>query len=274
MIATLEEIVGAPLTLEELKLKPGRRRTFRAVGPRRRAIVKAYRSDRAALVAARVRALARGPEEPEVPEVLHEDAALRLVVLSEVVGPPLREPLLAGDLAECARAGAALGRWHAFWRGTAPPPLAPHTVERELEVLSACADRAEPAIAERVRRAATAVRAEEWPVATVVHRDLYEEQIVLGPRVGLIDLDDAALGPAELDVGNLLAHVDLLGLRSRCDLGPASRALLGGYAASGAALDPGLVDRCRRLTLLRLACIHAHPALVDRVLDAREEIVA
>jgi len=40
-----------------------------------------------------------------------------------------------------------------------------------------------------------------WTPATVVHRDLYEEQVLLGERVGLIDLDDAALSPAELDVG-------------------------------------------------------------------------
>ena len=55
MIGTLEEIVGAPLELEEVKAKRGRRRTVRAVGPRRRAIVKAYRSERAPVVAARVR---------------------------------------------------------------------------------------------------------------------------------------------------------------------------------------------------------------------------
>jgi hypothetical protein len=70
MMAVLEEIVGAPLVLEELKRKPGRRRTMRAVGSRRRAIVKAYRSQRAPVVAARLRALAAGPAEPEVPEVL------------------------------------------------------------------------------------------------------------------------------------------------------------------------------------------------------------
>jgi Ser/Thr protein kinase RdoA (MazF antagonist) len=273
MIPTLEEIVGAPLILEELKLKEGRRRTFRAVGPRRGAIVKAYSSERASLVAARVRALAAGPSEPEVPEVLHEDPALRLVVLSEVVGPPLQDALLAGDLAECARAGAALGRWHAFWLGVAPPPLLPHTAERELEILSDWAERAEPAIAAHVRRDAFALSA-EWPIATVVHRDLYEEQIILGRRVGLIDLDDAALGPAELDVGNLLAHIELLALRSNLDLRPAERALLHAYTAASAPLDLVLLDRCRRLTLFRLACIHGMPELIDRVERTWEEVPA
>jgi Ser/Thr protein kinase RdoA (MazF antagonist) len=261
MIATLERIVGAPVVLEELKRRDGRRRTFRAVGPRRRAIVKAYRSERAPLVAARVRALAAGPAEPELPVVLHEDAALHLVVLFEVVGPPVREALLAGDLTACARAGAALGRWHASWLGAAPPPLVPHTAERELEILSGWIDRAEPAVAAQVRRAAEGLSG-EWPIATVGHRDLYEEQIIVGARIGLIDLDDAALGPAELDVGNLLAHVELLALRSSLDLGRAERALQDGYAAEGPALDAALLERCRRLALLRLACIHDTPRLL------------
>jgi Ser/Thr protein kinase RdoA (MazF antagonist) len=259
MTGTLEEIVGTPLVLEELKSKQGRRRTLRAVGPRRRAIVKAYRSERAPLVAARVRSLAGGPAEPHVPEVLHVDATLRLVVLSEISGPPLREALLADDRGQCARAGAALRRWHAFWLGAAPRPLVPHTAERELEILFAWAERAEPALAETVRRAAAGLSA-EWPTTTVVHRDLYEEQILLGPSIGLIDLDDAALGPAELDVGNLVAHVELLGLRSGRGLHGAVAALLGGYGED--ALDSELLDRCRRLALLRLACIHELPELV------------
>jgi Ser/Thr protein kinase RdoA (MazF antagonist) len=267
MTAMLEEIVGAPLVLEELKRKPGRRRTRRAVGSKRRAIVKAYESERAPIVAARLRALAAGPPEPKVPEVLHEDPSSRVVVLSELVGAPLRDALLAGDLVQCRRAGAALGTWHAFWLGAAPPPLAPHTCQRELEILLRWAERADPGIAEPVRHEAASLAA-EWPIATVVHRDLYEDQILLGRRVGLIDLDDAALGPPELDVGNLLAHIELLELRTGGSLAPAIDALLEGYGA--ATLDRALLDRCRRLTLLRLACIHGVPECVERA-RGREE---
>ena len=266
----LERVVGAPVVLEELKHKPGRRRTLRAVGSKRSAIVKAYQTERAPVVAARLRALAAGPPEPEVPEVLHEDAALRLVVLSEVVGTSLREALLAGDSAQCARAGAALAAWHEFWLGAAPPPLAPHTFERELEILLYAADLSDPALGERVRRASTAFPG-EWPTPTVVHRDLYEDQIVLGRRVGLIDLDDAALGPPELDVGNLLAHIELLELRTGKRLAPAVDALLGGYGHD--ALDQALLDRCHGLALLRLACIHHLPACVERA-RLRETLLA
>jgi aminoglycoside phosphotransferase (APT) family kinase protein len=85
----------------------------------------------------------------------------------------------------------------------------------------------------------------------------------VGRRTGLIDVDDAALGPPELDVGNLLAHVELLSLRSGADLSGPAGELLAGYAAGGPALDDGLLERCRRLTLLRLACIHAQPELLE-----------
>src|SRR5687767_15465552 len=167
MTSVLEKIVGAPVVLEELKRKPGRRHTMRAVGSRRCAIVKAYQSERAPIVAARLRGLAAGPTEPEVPEVLHEDWSLQLVVLSEVPGTPLRDALLSDDFTQCNRAGAALGAWHAFWRGAAPPPLEPHTCAREIEILLRSADGADPEIGERVRHAASSMSA-EWPIATVV----------------------------------------------------------------------------------------------------------
>jgi hypothetical protein len=72
----------------------------------------------------------------------------------------------------------------------------------------------------------------------------------------MVDLDDAALGPPELDIGNLLAHIELLSLRSGRDLDAMTEQLLGGYASSGSSLDVELLNRCRTLTRLRLACIH------------------
>ncbi|MGH2715249.1 MAG: hypothetical protein ACRDM7_15420, partial [Thermoleophilaceae bacterium] len=86
MIARLERIVGEPVELEQLKHKPGRRRTLRARGPAGTAIVKVYASDRAATVAARVTALATGPPEPALPRVLACEPGLHMVVLSEVRG--------------------------------------------------------------------------------------------------------------------------------------------------------------------------------------------
>jgi Ser/Thr protein kinase RdoA (MazF antagonist) len=265
VIAMLEGIVGAPVRLARLKHKPGRRETLRASGPGGSAILKLYASDRAPVVAGRVGALGAGPSEPAVPAVLHLDVKRHLVVLTDVPGRPLREALLTGDEETCRRAGAALGRWHAAWAGVRPDALRPHTAERELHILRTRADGAGPAVATAVRRALGELDG-EWPCTTVVHRDLYEEQVLAGEQVGLIDLDDVALGPPELDVGNLLGHVELLALRSGRSLAPGAGALSKGYAAAGPVLDSALLERCRRLTLLRLACLNDDLALLERAL--------
>jgi Ser/Thr protein kinase RdoA (MazF antagonist) len=265
VIDILEEIVGAPVALEELKRKPGRRRTLRVRGSGGSAIAKVYASDRASTVARRIAALAAGPAEPVVPVVLHLDSELHLLVLSEVLGPPLRDPLLEGDLATCSRVGAALGAWHAAWEGIAPIPLQRHTIEREFEILRSRAQAASPQVATALADVLSRLPT-RWRCSTVVHRDLYEEQVLVGDRVGLIDLDDAALGPPELDVGNLLAHVELLERRRGADLAREMQAVLDGYADTGPALDEALLDGCRRLTLLRLACLNDDVRLAEAAL--------
>jgi Ser/Thr protein kinase RdoA (MazF antagonist) len=256
----LETRLGAPVTLDVLKEKPGRRRTMRAVGARRTAIVKVYASERAPIVAARVAALRDGPREPRLPEVLLVRPSDHAVVLSEVPGTPMGELVLAGDSLATRRAGRAVGSWHLAWQSRCPEVLREHTVERELGILDGRAGEASALTAEAVQ-VATRELAEPWPCSTVVHRDLYEDQIVLGKEVGLIDLDDAACGPPELDVGNLLAHLELLALRRDRDLEPVIDAFLAGYAESGAILHSGRLEQCRRLTLLRLGCIHEEPRL-------------
>ena len=258
-------LLDPPVSLTELKHKRGRRRTWRATGADgATAIVKVYASDRAPVVAARVAALRAGPRPPRVPEVLHADPARHLVVLTDVPGAPLGDAVLAGDQDGCRHAGEALGAWHGWWRGRSPVPLRPHTAARELEVLLRRAETAPPTIGPTVARMAPRL-AEPWPCPTVVHRDLYEDQVLLGAggEVGLIDLDDAALGPAELDVGNLIAHLDLLALRTGRSVDQPRTELLGGYLSAGAPLDRSLLARCRRLSLLRLACIHAEPRLLE-----------
>lgn len=257
----VERYVGAPAVFEELKHKPGRRLTLRAQGPDGSVIVKLFHSGRASAVADRISCLREGPAEPEVPEVLAVDPAERLLVLSDVPGAPLREAVLAGAEHECRRAGAALAAWHEAWVGWRPPALREHTIEREMAALI---DRAAIASREIGVGVGAALRKlnDEWLPVTAVHRDLYEEQILLGERVGLIDLDDAALGPPELDVGNLLAHLDLMRLRLGVDVETGREALLGGYGERSA-LDPRLLERCRTLARLRLACIHDEPQLAS-----------
>jgi hypothetical protein len=263
VIGQLEQIVGAPVELEQLAHRPGHSRTLRASGPVRTAIVKLYASDRATTVAERVGALGAVPPGVAVPRLLLCDRVLHMVVVSEVPGEPLTGALVEGDLAACRCAGAAIGGWHRSWLGRAPAPLRPHGVDRELAMLHKCADGVSPRLAEAVRTAAANL-AERWTCSTVVHRDLTDARILMGERVGLIGMDYAALGPPELDVGNLLAHVDLLSLRSGSDLAEVRAEIVLGYEGFGDNLDDELLDRCRRLARLRLACIHAEPRLTHR----------
>jgi Ser/Thr protein kinase RdoA (MazF antagonist) len=261
----LEGLLGAPVVLEELKHKPGRRRTLRAAGPRGRAIVKIYASDRAPAVAARLRVLAEGPPEPHLPRVLAVEPVAHTVVLSEVPGHPLREAVLNREAEACWSVGAVLARWHGFWRGRPVSPALPrHSITRELEILRSSSEGTSDRLRAAARSVIEALGDEEWPLDTVVHRDLYEEQILLGEGIGLIDLDDAAVGPAELDLGNLLAHIDLLARRRGLDLRPMQEALLEGYGRGGGEPNRALLARCRGLSLVRLACIHRLEDLLGR----------
>ena len=143
--------------------------------------------------------------------------------------------------------------------------LRPHTAARECTLLGARAEASSPPVARAVGDVLPELEG-EWTCTTVVHRDLYEEQVLVDRRVALIDLDDAALGPPELDLGNLLAHVELLELRRGRDLTAGTRALVDGYLEAGPPVDDVLLDRCRRLTLLRLACLNDDARLVEAAL--------
>lgn len=255
-----QHAVGRPVRTTVLKHKPGRRCTWLAEGGAGTAVVKTYTSNRATDVAARVAALGNGPALPMVPEVLGVDEERRAVVLSEVPGTPLGDAVLAGDLTTCRAAGASVAGWHKWWHGRPPPALAAHTAAAELEAFDRCLRRVAEPLAREMMAMARGL-ATSWPCDTAVHRDLYEDQVVVGHAIGLIDLDDAAAGPPELDVGNLLAHLDLLGLRHGPQLvQPAAQAILTAYLEV-AELDRHRLDRCRRLTLLRLACIHSDARL-------------
>lgn len=262
MIAQLEDVVGAPVRLQLLKQETGRQSTYRARGSRRTAIVKHYESDLASTIGRRIMSLAEGPFEPLLPSVWAQTD--NTLVLSEIPGKPLRAAVLAGDEVACRRVGAVLGSWHWYWRDNAPETLARHSLERELEILRRESAHAPEPIAGAVAFAVKVVEQdEEWPASTVVHRDLYEEQILLDDAVGLINLDDAAIGPPELDVGNLCAHLDHLARRYGRNLDTMQHAFLDGYLSSGTPLDLRLLLTCRSLSLLRLACVHRDVELAN-----------
>ncbi len=102
---------------------------------------------------------------------------------------------------------------------------------------------------------------------TLIHRDFYPSQVVLdGDRVSLLDLDLVSRGDSALDVGNFVAHIQELDLRTRCD--PYARkeltdAFIDAYCAAADEEAHGLrraIEAYRVLTLARHIDISAnHP---------------
>ena len=89
------------------------------------------------------------------------------------------------------------------------------------------------------------------------HRDLHDKQILVGERLGLLDLDTAALAEPELDLANLHEHVLLRGQQGLWS-SEAVTAGVEGVAAAAATLrvDARRMAAYRAATRLRLASIY------------------
>lgn len=200
------------------------------------------------------------------PELLDVDADAGVMVSGRLTGAPLHELLTTDAARPAARAaGRAIAALHA----AEPPPGAcgRHAAAEEAAVLQAWLQHLAayaPVLGRTTAAAANdTLRALADSPATetvLLHRDLHDKQIFVDPdgRVGLLDFDTLATGPAAIDVANLLAHLELRGLQG---VVPAQRAravaaeLLTGYASFRDVPD-GLeiwIDAVR----LRLACVYA-----------------
>jgi aminoglycoside phosphotransferase (APT) family kinase protein len=115
----------------------------------------------------------------------------------------------------------------------------------------------------------------------LLHRDLHPQQLLLnGNAVGFVDLDDVAVGAPEIDLGNLLAHLDLFGLfhsRRSVPLAHSARMLESVYCSAHPLSRPALFVT-RGASLLRLAGVYAGTTelapLVPRLVDRAEDLLA
>jgi aminoglycoside phosphotransferase (APT) family kinase protein len=249
---------GAELVVHQ----PGRRAVVRLAGPPVR-WVKLLRPGAVAGVRTAA-AVAGAVPGLTTPRLLRADEATGRTVWTSLAGEPLH--LLLGEDATAAaarRVGAAVRALH----DTALPAGLPvHGPQDERRVLDGWLARrgwhagplpAEvPALAERVGRRLCAEPAE--PV--LIHRDLHDKQLTVTADggVGLLDLDTLAVGEAALDLGNLLAHLELRALQGRCTPGQAgdlAAALVDGYRPSAQVRRrlPAYLAASR----LRLWCVYA-----------------
>lgn len=116
--------------------------------------------------------------------------------------------------------------------------------------------------AELERRASGAARrvaAAGPPARALLHRDLHDKQVLVeAGEVGLLDVDGLALGDPALDLGNLLAHLDLRvaqGWTTSSAAVAVEEALLEGYAPAGGLLRAAA--GYRELTGARLRALYA-----------------
>ncbi|VXB53802.1 phosphotransferase [Pseudoclavibacter sp. 8L] len=102
-------------------------------------------------------------------------------------------------------------------------PLATHTAADEASILAAWLDKLRAfdplrlsaattrLFVERVERSCQELTADARRAGALAHRDLHDGQLLFDPdsrRLAVLDLDTAALTEPELDLANLLAHLD------------------------------------------------------------------
>ncbi|MBI4169264.1 MAG: aminoglycoside phosphotransferase family protein [Acidobacteria bacterium] len=276
--------------VEILRYRPGRRCTLGLSfgGARgRRVYVKVYRpgrAERSARILSGLAALGPWPDlrVPAIVAFVPDDG---VIVLEEVAGRSFEEVLGSGAGAEnAARAAAgAVARLHSLCLLQARP----WTADDELSVLDGRRlvlmkhpDLPWGRVDAVYHRARAAVPILDASPPVLLHRDLHPQQILLdGERGGLVDLDDVAWGPPELDLGNLLAHLDLFGAHLASDsgrFGEAERDILAAYESSRI-VSEGALRAARAASLFRLAGVYAgHPGLArlaPRLLDRAEQIL-
>lgn len=250
-----------------LRHVPGRRAAGLVTLPDGPAVLKVYAGPRARGNVRRLRVLAGGPAVALVPRVFGVDPSGHVALLEYVVGTPLEVLRGPGFAAGCRAAGAALARLH----GCAAPLDRRWTVDDEVAALRrSCPPRL--AILEQLTAMAAELAGAAAGQLVPAHRDCHPGQAVVtaAGTVRWIDLDEAALAPAGLDFGNLLAHLDrdrLLGRRPAAEVAAAAAAFAIGYGQI-----PAGARAWRRVSLARLAGLaetrFADPAAADRLAAA------
>ncbi|MDQ1635119.1 MAG: hypothetical protein QOJ32_1928 [Frankiaceae bacterium] len=242
---SVEQLVLEGEVVGLLRYLPGRRVAYRVrVGGADR-VVKVFRSARASGNARRVAAIRATPAGDVVPQPLAVRGDGHVALAEYVHGSLLTQLKGAEFVAGCRAAGEALGRLH---RSGAVLDRT-RNLDDELTQLRASRTPRTTATLDRVIDGAVCSDGHLVPS----HRDCHPAQVVVGTQVWWIDLDDAAMAPPGLDVGNFLAHLDreeVLVQRSPAEASAAGAAFLSGYGAR-----PPDLGVWRRLTSARLAVL-------------------
>ncbi len=208
-------------------------------------------------------AAAEGFQTPELVGLDDSLGTLSMSELGEGVGGSTLYDCLDGAETEAwfARVGEALGCLH---RASGLGEMSTHDAQAEAELVKGVTARAISMVAcdphqlsEMSRRVVGELQENEGALG-IVHRDFYDKQIVLGSgnQLGLLDFDTSAHGEPELDIANMLVHMELRvhqGYWEKARALGAMRRFLAGYGQCGKAR----VLIYARATRVRLACLYA-----------------
>jgi hypothetical protein len=236
----------------------------------RKAVLKVFASPRARGNHRRLRVLAASSAASIVPTSLGVDRQGHAHLVSYHPGRELVELSDADFVNGCRQVGVALRRLHdcgaVLDRSWGWPQESAQLARQALPSTRGAVD--------QLLDAAPDMDAADWVCA---HRDCHPGQVIVEPTgdVRWIDLDDSAMAPRSLDVGNMVAHLRRENLRGARDVevaAAAERHFLDGYrAASAVALTD--LDRWIDIAMLRLAALaaarHRDWRLHDALLFAR-----
>jgi len=258
--------------IELIRHKPGRRVLLRYTVRRDDGSIehlygKSFASERGPRVFATAQAIATARvfgSDVQVPEPVAFLPDLKLLVQRSVPGQPAVSALLDGDQDLATRIAMAFHRLHSSGidlgrRHELAKELAP--LHRRIgdirDVAPSLFSRAAACLANIDRNARETNWSWRW---RPIHRDAYHDQILVdGAHLAILDLDDAAMSEPAIDIANIVAHLQLLGIQ-RHDCATALEAVIGAFLDQSLKLDP-LLDRTlleflQAATLLRLADIH------------------
>ncbi len=245
-----------------LRYKPERRYVARlGDGRSSTAVLKAYTKDRYSSARAAARSfVSRG--NLRLPALLGRSARHALLAFEWLPGRNL-----AGVLRDqtpgsprLRDVGSALAELHAQTLAVDLPQRS-HAVEADnlAEAAGGIAALWPPLAAQATRlaeRIATGLR-HSRPSVFSIHGDFYADQVLLdNDRVGIVDLDCAARGSPELDLGSFCAHLERDVLDNRMSAERAARFagdLLAGYQAKIGRVDSECLRLYKAARLLRLA---------------------
>jgi Ser/Thr protein kinase RdoA (MazF antagonist) len=196
-----------------------------------------------------------------IPKPLGFDEQYNLLIMEHAEGNILIEIPVSGHEDALFRAGQAINKLHQI----KPDGLNIFSVEDEVNIINYWVPLTAsvfPELSASLFKALDSTRAQLATMPsvelTLVHRDFYEKQILFTDNSTiLIDFDTACLSDPAIDLGNFIAHLQLLGLQGISLPIDAVNCFVNGYGNEYTDEFHHRVMLYKRSTLLRLACLYS-----------------